>query len=99
MSDFDNLAICIGYVVLAVGGAAGVALCLIGLCLLSNRLQNHMIDTLGGWKVFMEYRDWYHERQRNKLIPPSNWIYASTERASEQADAAMGEARKGGEQP
>ncbi|WP_162232524.1 hypothetical protein [Methylogaea oryzae] len=47
----------------------GICLLMALLCwaaILSNRAQHALIDTLGGWKVFMEYREWFHSREDKK---------------------------------
>ena len=57
--EASNLALIIGYIVLVCGSAALIFLFLYGLCILSNRLQHAIAETMGGWKVLMEFRDWH----------------------------------------
>lgn len=61
-----DIALWIGYVVLCCGGIAIVSGMIIGASILANRASHHALETVGGWKVFMEYREWYwHERPKN----------------------------------
>lgn len=58
-----------GVVVVIAGCISVAALALIGCALLSNRAQNRLLESYGGWKIFREYRDWYHENKRVKDAP------------------------------
>lgn len=51
----------IGAAVCVAGGIAIAAYALIASAMLSNRAQRAALNTCGGWKVFMEYRDWYNK--------------------------------------
>jgi hypothetical protein len=53
----------VGVAVCTASGISVAALALIGCALVSNRAQNHLIDSLGGWKILLEYRDWYNQRR------------------------------------
>lgn len=53
-----------GVIVCIAGGVSLTAFALIGCAMLSNLAQNRLIESYGGWKVFLEYRDWYHEHKR-----------------------------------
>lgn len=56
----DYIAINIGYFILGISLLSLFIFSCVGVCLLSNRLQTKLMETLGGWKVFYEFRDWYH---------------------------------------
>lgn len=62
----DQIVYWTGVVVVGSACVAIAALAAIGCALLSNRAQNHLMESYGGWKIFREYRDWYHENKREK---------------------------------
>lgn len=31
--------------------------------ILSGHIQYYLVDSIGGWKTFLEYRDWYHKNK------------------------------------
>jgi hypothetical protein len=66
MSGIDLIALWIGYGVLTTGGIAIAAALFVGAAILSNRAQNLALKSIGGWKVFYEYRDWYHQNKKSK---------------------------------
>lgn len=35
-----------------------------GLCLLSNRVSHLVLDCYGGWKTFIEYKEWYYANHK-----------------------------------
>ena len=34
------------------------------ICILQNVLQNYIVGTMGGWKVFDEFRTWYRNKEK-----------------------------------
>lgn len=61
----DFVATWIGYVVMLSCGVAVAAGSVIWASMLSNRASKMAVDAYGGWKVFLEFREWYHnERPR-----------------------------------
>lgn len=61
----DAVAIGIGYTVMVAFGIAVTCGVVIGVATLMNKAQHALVDSIGGWKVFLEYRDWLHN-QRDK---------------------------------
>lgn len=55
-----------GVIVVVAACVSAAALAVIGCALLCNRAVRHVLDSYGGWKVFLEYREWYLERKRNR---------------------------------
>jgi hypothetical protein len=64
--NIDNIALFTGYAVLISSSVILILLILFGVCMLSNRLQNKIMETMGGWNVFYEFRDWYHNVKDKK---------------------------------
>ena len=63
VNHMDAIAISLGYSVMAAIAVCIVAGVAIGAARLSNRAQHALLESLGGWKTFMEYRKWYHQKQ------------------------------------
>ena len=63
----DTAAMWIGYAVMVAGAVVIVGGVLIGAAAVSNKASHVVLDAYGGWKVFLEFRDWYHtERSKRK---------------------------------
>ncbi len=60
----DQIIYWVGAVSCVAGGVCIVATVLISCALLSNRAANRLLESYGGWKVFLEYRDWYNANKR-----------------------------------
>lgn len=56
----DALFLWIGYVVAGLSAIAALAAAVIGVALLSNKAQHMLLASIGGWKIFLRYREWYH---------------------------------------
>ena len=50
----------IGYAAAGITALAALAAAVIGVALLSNKAQNMLLASIGGWKIFLQYREWYH---------------------------------------
>ncbi len=61
----ETISLWVGYIVISAGGVCAIAGAVIGAAILSNRAQHKLLETIGGWKAFMEYRDWFHDQKRN----------------------------------
>lgn len=59
-SFMDGLALLTGYWLLLLAGISTLFSITWGVCLLMNRTQHKIAETMGGWKVLMEFRHWYH---------------------------------------
>jgi hypothetical protein len=61
----DSWAMWFGYVVMVTGGLLIVCMMVVGATILSNKAQHKLVDTIGGWEVFFEYRNWLNKRKNN----------------------------------
>lgn len=68
LSHMDALAISLGYTVMAAISVCIVAGVVMGAAVLSNRAQHALMDSLGGWKTFLECRKWYHQRKDTQAL-------------------------------
>ena len=55
-----NAMMCIGSGLLLCGAATGAAMAI-------NYAVRQLLDCYGGWKVFLEYREWYHANKRGRV--------------------------------
>lgn len=66
--NLDILAAFIGYVVMITGSIVLTFLITLSasyfVYTLSGHIQHYLVDSMSGWKTFLEYREWYH---KNKL--------------------------------
>lgn len=58
----DATAQLVGYLVIVATAIGLFAAMVFALAAVSIRAQHALVDSLGGWKTFLEYRDWYHQR-------------------------------------
>lgn len=56
----DAFFLWIGYAAAGLTAIAALASAVIGVAILSNKAQHMLLNTLGGWKTFLRYREWYH---------------------------------------
>lgn len=59
----DTAAMWIGYAVMMVGAFVVCLGVLIGAATVSNKMSHMVLDAYGGWKVFLEFREWYHNER------------------------------------
>lgn len=59
----EAVAIGIGYTVMVAFGIAVTCGVVIGVAALMNKAQHALVDSFGGWKVFMEYREWLNNER------------------------------------
>jgi hypothetical protein len=59
----DTAAMWIGYAVMMIGAFVVCTGVLIGAAMVSNKMSHMVLDAYGGWKVFLEFRDWYHSER------------------------------------
>lgn len=57
---YSDTFIWIGYAVATLSAIAALAAAAIGVAMLSNHAQHMLLETIGGWKIFLRYREWYH---------------------------------------
>ena len=62
MNTFET----IGYIVAACTTWGLILVVVSMLCFLSNRVTHMVLDSYGGWKTFIKYRDWYFEQEETK---------------------------------
>jgi len=62
-NSMNIVAMCIGYIIMCLAAGGAIAATAIWVSLLSNRAQHALLNSFGGWKVFMEYRTWLNERK------------------------------------
>ena len=80
----DTAAMWIGYAVMMVGAFVVCLGVLIGAATVSNKMSHMVLDAYGGWKVFLEFREWYHN-ERPKVgadKTPNAGVKAAAEAAS-----------------
>lgn len=58
---YVNIVYGIGKAVTILGGLCIVAVLVIALAYLSNMAQHKALESYGGWKTFLQYREWYQE--------------------------------------
>ncbi len=68
LSHMDAIAISLGYTIMAAIAVSIVAGVVVGAAKLSNRAQHALLDSLGDWKTFLEYRKWYHHRKDAQAV-------------------------------
>lgn len=56
------IAMWLGYALMAASGAAAVSLVIIAVAALMNEAIRKMLEPYGGFKTFLEFREWYHKR-------------------------------------
>ena len=59
----DTAAIWVGYAVMIVGAFVVCLGALIGAAMVSNKMSHMVLNAYGGWKVFLEFREWYHNER------------------------------------
>lgn len=62
----DYVAMLVGYFVLSLSATTIFLLSIIGICLLLNRVQNHIVDTMDGFKLLGEFKQWYRSKEELK---------------------------------
>lgn len=61
----DQFAMWLGYVWMASGGVAVTAGLIVLAAMASNKAQHEAVRSLGGWKLFLEFRDWKNGSESN----------------------------------
>ncbi len=56
----------VGKWVMALGAALLVSAMLTGVAYAINYTIRKLLDCYGGWKVFLQYREWYHNERKEK---------------------------------
>lgn len=68
--NLDVYAGTIGYVVIITGSLLLTVLFVLAVFYLvytfSGYIQHYLVDSIGGWKTFLEYRNWYHKNKIGK---------------------------------
>lgn len=62
----DKIALHIGYTVMIAGGLLFAAGTLALAANFFNRGVHKLLDAYGGWEVFLEYREWYHNHRKSQ---------------------------------
>ena len=87
----DTAAMWIGYAVMMVGAFVVCLGVLIGAATVSNKMSHMVLDAYGGWKVFLEFREWYHnERPKVGADKTPNAGGNATERSEGRVDHNVG---------
>ena len=62
----EEVALYLGYSVMFAGGLLVSAAVLTMSANFINRGVHQLLDAYGGWKVFLEYKKWYHSNRKNQ---------------------------------
>lgn len=63
MMTINEIAQAIGYIFMTVSAGLILFYMVIFAAFVGNHAVHKLVDHIGGWKTFLEYREWYH---RNK---------------------------------
>lgn len=73
----EAFAMWLGYAVMVAGGTAAASGVVIGAVMLLNEAIRRMLEPYGGFKTFMQFREWYWkqpENQKHGTAPPGEKI-------------------------
>ena len=72
VNHVDAIALSLGYTVMAAIAVCIMAGVVIGAATLSNRAQHKMLESVGGWKMFVKYMRWYQSQQKTESSDESD---------------------------
>jgi len=62
----NDMFLVMGWITAICAGWVLILLAVIGLVRMSNFASHQVLDCYGGWKTFLEYREWYWKKLENE---------------------------------